>query len=116
LAEVRRVAVAPFVAAVPHAVLTAAAQVSEALPSAASAMRHAAQDAAARRRVVAVLHVDATKLTWEQPVTAAQQPWEPFGMAASTSGLAVQLAALVAAALQRQVVARRDRMLCRPAR
>jgi hypothetical protein len=115
LAEVRRVAVAPFVAAVPHAVLTAAAQVSEAPPSAASAVRHAAQDAAARRRVVAV-HVDAAKRTWEQPVTAARQPLEPCGMAASTFGLAVQLAALVAAALQRQVVVRRDRMLCRPAR
>lgn len=48
LVEVRRVAGAPFAAAGPRAVLTAAAQVSEAPPSAASAVPYAARDAAAR--------------------------------------------------------------------
>lgn len=113
LAEVRRVAALPFAAAVPHAVLTAAAQISEAPPSAASGGLHAVRDAAARRRVVAVLHVIAAKRTWEQPV-AARQPLEPFGMATSTFGLGAQLAALVTMALQ--IVARPDRMRHRPAR
>jgi hypothetical protein len=120
LAEVRRVVALPFAAAVPRAVLTSSAQVSEAPPSAASAGLHAARDAAARRRVVAALHVIAAKRTWEQPVAAsrvaARQPLEPFGMATSTFGLGAQLAALVTMALQRRIVARPDRMRHRPAR
>jgi hypothetical protein len=127
-AEARRAAAAkPFVAAGLRAVLAAAryvaaAQISEAPPSAAVALLHAALAVAARRRVVAELHVVATERAfWERPVAAAReearQPLELFGMA-SAFGLAAQLAALVA--LQRRVlaqqVARPDQTRRRPAR
>jgi hypothetical protein len=112
-AEVQRVAAAPFAAAVPRAVLAGAAQVSEAPPSAASAVLHAVRDAAAKRRVGPVLHVDAATRAWEQPVAASRaavrQPLEPFRIAMSAFGLAVPLAALVTAASQRRIVAWPDR-------
>jgi hypothetical protein len=117
---VQRGAAAPFAAAVPRAVLAGAAQVSEAPPSAASAVLHAVRDAAARRRVGAVLHVDAAARTWEQPAAASRavvrQPLEPFGIAMSAFELAVPLAALVTAALQRRIVAWPDRTRRPPAR
>jgi hypothetical protein len=95
-AEVRRVAAVPF-AAVLRVVLVAAAQVSEAPPSAAVAVLHAALAVAARRRVVAVLHVvEAERTFWRQPAAAARvaarQPLELFGMAMSAVGLAARFA------------------------
>jgi hypothetical protein len=128
-AAVRRVAAVPF-AAVLRAVLAAAAQVSdaqvsEAPPSAAVAALYAALAVAARRRVVAVLHVVAAERTfWEQPVTAARvearQPLEQFGMAISAFGLAALFAGPAAVAWQHRILAqpaaRLDQMRDHPVR